>query len=51
MNGLTLELECSMVSKVEEVHKSAFPIHDIGKMQFYKLAQWFPHMKVRECFI
>ena len=44
-------IECRVISDVEEAHKSIFPIHDLRKVEFDKLALWFPHLRVRQYLI
>ena len=51
MNRLTLECKYRVISNVDKVYRSAFPIDDMGKIQFNTLALWFPHTQVREDFI
>ena len=48
LNRLTLKFECRVISNVEKVYSSTLPIHNMGKIEFHKLAFWFPHIKVRE---
>jgi len=35
-----------MIHNVEKAYRSAFPLHDMGKVQLHFLALWFPHLKV-----
>ena len=41
-------IECRVIFDVEKACRSAFPMHDIGKIGSHKLALWFPYLRVRQ---
>jgi hypothetical protein len=38
-----------VISNVEKVNRSSFSRYDMGKIQYHKLALWFPHIKLVSC--